>query len=90
MSIENANSGVHPSKQFISTGLHGYEVVNSGLTKREYFAAMAMQGILANAAMMEVQVEKGNTQSDINAGIINDSLQLADEILKQLEDSCKK
>jgi hypothetical protein len=30
-----------------------FKGIGSGLTKREYFAAMAMQGILANAALLE-------------------------------------
>jgi hypothetical protein len=31
----------------------GSEIVNMGLTKREYFAAMAMQGICANSSLAE-------------------------------------
>jgi hypothetical protein len=32
--------------EFLSA--HDYDPVNSGLTKREHFAAMAMQGVMAN------------------------------------------
>jgi hypothetical protein len=43
-----------------------------GLTKREYFAAMAMQGLLANATM-------GTTF------VAEDSVSVADALLKELE-----
>jgi hypothetical protein len=32
---------------------HPYSYSDSGLTKREYFAAMAMQGICANSSLAE-------------------------------------
>lgn len=46
----------------------------TGLTKREYFAAMAMQGLLAN-----------RTTAHSAEKIITASLAVADELLKQLE-----
>jgi len=49
------------------------------LTKREYFAAMAMQGILANLANLETIGWNYNTVS-INA------VEQADSLLKELED----
>ena len=42
----------------------------NGLTKREYFAAMAMQGLLASGARLNVDER---------------SIEYADELLKQLE-----
>jgi len=53
-----------------------------GITKREYFAAMAMQGILSNSR--GVYTEKNffaKSPSDVSTL----SLQHADELLKQLE-----
>jgi len=47
-----------------------------GLTKREYFAAMAMQGILANN-------EEGNTQWDYTV-IGKHSLLAADALIEEL------
>jgi hypothetical protein len=44
-----------------------------GLTKREYFAAMAMQGILSSSA------DRGESY------VATQSVKFADELLKQLE-----
>lgn len=49
-----------------------------GLTKREYFAAMAMQGILA-------QHEPGVYEPISTHMTIQSALSLADELLKQLD-----
>ena len=55
-----------------------------GLTKREYFAAMAMQGILANESFIDRQAtEKGN--ETLNQRIGQVSVMMADELLKALE-----
>lgn len=55
---------------------------NTGLTKREYFAAMAMQGLLSNPQWMsEHKGEKYLMQRDIVAEV---SIKMADELLKQL------
>jgi hypothetical protein len=45
----------------------------TGLTKREYFAAMAMQGILSSSA------DRGESY------VATQSVKFADELLKQLE-----
>jgi hypothetical protein len=45
--MTNGNDYANPSTHQNSDGTHDFNV-NKGLTKREYFAAMAMQGILAN------------------------------------------
>jgi hypothetical protein len=50
-----------------------------GFTKREYFAGLAMQGMLSNSAL----VRELNTTNEI-ASICNASLLCADELLKQL------
>ena len=52
----------------------GDEVVETGLTKREYFAIMAMQGLLAQTPnRVEISV------------IVKESIDCADELLKQLD-----
>jgi hypothetical protein len=53
-------------------------VAQKGLTKREYFAAMAMQGLVANSR----QVTLKGCKSD---NILTMSCYLADELLKELE-----
>lgn len=49
-----------------------YQYPMAGLTKREHFAAMAMQGILANAVIIDKEV------------ISNMALQMADALLTEL------
>lgn len=48
--------------------------VSCGLTKREYFAAMALQGILSNAATTNVETSY----------IVQDARLFADELIKEL------
>jgi len=55
--------------------------VHNGLTKREYFAAMAMQGLLAANA----EYYHGNIPIPVNKSIAISSIEFADELLKQLE-----
>jgi hypothetical protein len=50
----------------------------TGLTKREYFAGLAMQGLLANANEHITYLPDDE--------IIKSSIQYADELLKQLEE----
>ena len=47
-----------------------------GLTKREYFAAMAMQGLCANSVPGEHHMPKN---------LVSEALEYADELLKKLE-----
>ena len=48
--MTNANDLVNPS-----VSANGY-VIKQGLTKREYFAAMAMQGLLADSIPASIEV----------------------------------
>lgn len=54
----------------------------NGLTKREYFAGLAMQGILAHAAHKEFKVNDWGIDSDRVAIC---AIDCADRLLKQLE-----
>ena len=57
---------------------------NQGLTKREYFAGLAMQGILSSPESIRILVEKGTKQQQLdNLSIV--CIGFADELLKQLE-----
>lgn len=51
-----------------------------GLTKREYFAAMVMQGLIANPTTVNA-VEKGDAFVDM---VAKTSIKIADELLNQL------
>jgi len=49
-----------------------------GLTKREYFAAMAMQGLLANGSDVDL------TLPDSTIGISRDAVEYADALIAAL------
>jgi hypothetical protein len=55
---------------------------NLGLTKREYFAGLAMQGLLANPKWLDVIIEENQEYSET---IVRGCLDIPDELLKQLE-----
>ncbi|MBS8267164.1 hypothetical protein DYI26_00245 [Halomonas litopenaei] len=60
-----------------------------GLTKREHFAAMAMQGLLSNpGGPVQHNPISGTGYCNSDAGIVAVwSLEVADALLKALEDS---
>ena len=78
--MENGNKPINPivggvithESYFKDDGL-------SGLSKREYFAGLAMQGMIQNA---HIQLNLSKTEAEIIAG---QSVQFADELLKQLK-----
>ena len=51
--------------------------VSAGLTKREYFAAMAMQGMIASGKYTEGVA--------FHPALINVSIEIADDLLAELE-----
>ena len=69
--MKNADQPIHPTVIHFRNDVP-YQV--HGLTKREYFAAMAMQGILANTNFISI--------TDYAA---KEAILQADELLKQLE-----
>jgi len=71
----NANKSAFPT--------HGNTL---GLTKREYFAAVALQGMLANPYTIEeiFFAKKGNAQQAATE-IIEQSVACADRMLAELE-----
>lgn len=57
-----------------------------GLTKREYFAAMALQGLLANPKYLEqLSALRVSAEADMNQLCAREAVDMADELLKQLE-----
>jgi hypothetical protein len=57
--------------------------VKLGLSKREYFAAMVMQGMAANPAMFELTSEKINP-TEVAAFYANAAVEQADALIKAL------
>ena len=53
---------------------YGFEKIHLGLTKREYFAGLAMQGMMANPSFYDWDAIR----------IAKESIVTADELLKQL------
>ena len=47
---------------------------NTGLTKREYFAAMALQGIIANKDGLDIKIER----------IVESAVDIADALIEEL------
>jgi hypothetical protein len=54
-----------------------------GLTKREYFAGLAMQGILANPSLANLKLNTSEAMKD--SVMIEYSIRMSDALLKQLE-----
>ena len=72
--MKNGDFPAHPTEYRSQDGTPD---MIPGLTKREYFAAMAMQGLLGNNIVKDLDLAKEM--------IAADALVYADELLKQLE-----
>lgn len=76
--MENGKRSTHPITDETTIG-------QMGLTKREYFAGLAMQGILANKSLMDSIISYSqNNNIPATEVVSNDSILHADELLKQL------
>lgn len=75
--MNNADKPAYPTHDEAEGGIY---TVDAGLTKREYFAAMAMQGLLSNAYWAST-----NSLGIDHENCANHAIKLADELLKQLE-----
>ena len=72
--MENGKQGAFASVAI--SGNNGYQ--QEGLTKREYFAGLAMQGLCVNKITSEIKQGECVDIAEL-------SLLIADELLKQLE-----
>lgn len=72
--MKNDNLPIHPLKADLGQGktMHYF-----GLTKREYFAGLAMQGVLASSQPYEARMTLEQVASE--------AIGVADALLKQLE-----
>jgi len=79
--MKNSEAPAFPldTKEVAASG-NKYTMHHMGLSKREYFAGLAMQGICANLEHIHNTYE--NTPE--HELIVNKSLRIADELLKQL------
>lgn len=80
--MKNANKSAYPFCGMDTTSGSASDgdtfIKESGLTKREYFAAMAMQGLIGQ------EYKHGEHELIISETIARRSLRAADELLKQL------
>jgi hypothetical protein len=78
--MNNAYRAAHP---FTYSNHDGTKMLEPGLTKREMFAMAAMQGLCSNSFFASKAVSDGNVSVD--SLIATRSIEIADELLKQLE-----
>ena len=88
--MNNADKPINPIPEDIRDYSGNFDNRFSGLSKREYFAGLAMQGLLANPQYWKrvyktLSSLKANKDS-IECVFTQFSIKLADEILKQLEE----
>ena len=77
--MENSESPMFPLDTSSENRIHeGYGKKFIGLTKREYFAGLAMQGLLASMRGFAAT-------TDFVSHLNNTAIKYADELLKQLE-----
>jgi hypothetical protein len=69
---ENSETSAYPCNSLLS---------NSGLTKREYFAGLAMQGLIS----CPINIGNPSTPKEAKETICARAVLYADELLKQLE-----
>ena len=80
--MKNADKPTYPL-EFKKEGSYNTEGWSNGLTKREYFAGLAMQGLLANC---NGGMTSGGSYTFSPNGISELAILHADELLKQLEE----
>lgn len=90
--MNNGEKQVYPLQN------HNGTILQTGLTKREYFAGLAMQGLLAtikhsfgtpnvNEKSMENALQR---HKEFIEDVITESIKYTDELLKQLENETTK
>lgn len=89
MTQGNDNAFPIAGKEYCSDEMGGNwcDVIKAGLTKREYFAAMAMQGLLANPdvkPLEQAHTIDAHRVDLVNRGYAKVAIGMADAILDEL------
>jgi hypothetical protein len=74
--MKNGKESAYPSEKWIDGGhpmLDNVKIKTAGLTKREYFAGLAMQGLMSNSKVIINDIDN-----------MSACVRIADELLKQL------
>lgn len=79
--MNNADKAVHGELKQVGKTC----VKDGGLTKREHFAALAMQGLLSDKANMEHAYAHMNSGETMYERIAKQSTAMADALLAELE-----
>ena len=83
--MKNADKPIYPFNEIdwnrSSNEVTTYYSQESGLTKREYFAGLAMQGLISSCDWNVTIFNK-----DLIEATSKNAIELADELLKQLEE----
>ncbi len=83
--MKNADQPIDAIFYTNSEGITEYDI-NSGLTKREYFAGLAMQGLIANERTQLACIkDAANMKRTPEEELVTYAIGYADELLKQLE-----
>jgi hypothetical protein len=82
--MENSEQPINPTPYVNRDGSIQHDVYQ-GLTKREYFAGLAMQGILAQFTELAASGSSTEHHGGMQEDIARESVNLADALLKQLE-----
>ena len=76
----NGDDPMMPTEQYFSDGEIGN--LKGGLTKREYFASLAMQGWCANPDWAKTLVE--NDWDDYTNRLTSGAVEIADKLIEEL------
>lgn len=83
--MTNGNDVIYPVVQTTDSSTGRMECTDAGLSKREYFSAMAMQGLLSNPMWMTVYKDERYLMEDKIAAEVSTSY--ADALIKALNEN---
>jgi hypothetical protein len=84
--MTNPNDPINPLETDMSK-----DAIHIGLTKREYFAAMAMQGILSGFHTLQPENEsQAFKMASVLQGIANMAVRRADDLIQALNEQRKE
>lgn len=78
---ENKNTPAYPQ----NLNFKDCEIDFYGLTKREYFAGLAMQGIMASLTEMQARVGSTLHYAGLDETLAREAVSISDALLKELD-----
>jgi hypothetical protein len=83
--MNNSDMPAMPSGVEQTQHLRGERPLFAGLTKREHFAGLAMQGMLSSKYVGDFGNEINDDSYDHTHGLANNAIRYADALLKELD-----